>query len=62
LKRAITKNRAGGVAQSIGPDFKSQYCQKKKKKMCANVTYLDLSQTIGQLSLSEKAMPGCSNK
>jgi hypothetical protein len=24
--------RAGGVAQSVGPEFKPQYCQKKKKK------------------------------
>jgi hypothetical protein len=27
-----TKERAGGVAQGVGPEFKPQYCQKKKKK------------------------------
>jgi hypothetical protein len=26
------KNRTGGVAQGVGPDFKSHYPQKKKKK------------------------------
>jgi hypothetical protein len=25
------KNRAGGVAQVVGPEFKPQYCKKKKK-------------------------------
>jgi hypothetical protein len=24
------KNRVGGVAQSVGPEFKLQYCKKKK--------------------------------
>jgi hypothetical protein len=24
------KERAGGVAQSVGPEFKPQYCKKKK--------------------------------
>jgi hypothetical protein len=24
--------RAGGVAQGVGPEFKSQYCKRKKKK------------------------------
>jgi hypothetical protein len=31
LKKPFTKNRAGGVAQGEGPEFKSQYCKKKKK-------------------------------
>jgi hypothetical protein len=26
------KNRAGGVAQDVSPEFKPQYCQKEKKK------------------------------
>jgi hypothetical protein len=26
LKKPFTKKRAGGVAQSVGPEFKSQYC------------------------------------
>jgi hypothetical protein len=30
LKKAFIKNRAGGVAQGKGPEFKPQYCQKKK--------------------------------
>jgi hypothetical protein len=36
LQDSISKNtsqkRAGGVAQSVGPEFKSQYCKKKKRK------------------------------
>jgi hypothetical protein len=32
LKNPITKNWAGGVAQGEGPEFKPQYCKKKKKK------------------------------
>jgi hypothetical protein len=32
LKKAITKQkRAGGVAQGVGPEFKSQYRIKKQK-------------------------------
>jgi hypothetical protein len=31
-KKPFTKNRAGGVAQGVGPEFKLQYCKKKKKK------------------------------
>jgi hypothetical protein len=31
-KNPITKNWAGGVAQSKGPEFKSQYCKKEKLK------------------------------
>jgi hypothetical protein len=27
-----SQKRAGGVAQGMGPEFKPQYCQKKKKK------------------------------
>jgi hypothetical protein len=26
------KKRADGMAQGVGPEFKSQYCKKKKKK------------------------------
>jgi hypothetical protein len=25
--------RAGGMAQGVGPEFKPQYCKKKKKKV-----------------------------
>jgi hypothetical protein len=31
LKKLITKKRTGGVAQSVGSEFKPQYLQKKKK-------------------------------
>jgi hypothetical protein len=31
LKKTLQK-RVGGVAQGVGPDFKPQYCKKKKKK------------------------------
>jgi hypothetical protein len=27
-----SQNRAGGVAQGEGPEFKPQYCKKKKKE------------------------------
>jgi hypothetical protein len=31
LQKTLHKNRAGGVAQGESPEFKLQYCQKKKK-------------------------------
>jgi hypothetical protein len=31
LKKALHKNRAGGVGQGVGPEFNSQYWEKKKK-------------------------------
>jgi hypothetical protein len=31
LKKPITKKWAGGVPHDLGPEFKSQYCKKKKK-------------------------------
>jgi hypothetical protein len=31
LKKAITKKRAGGMAQGEGPKFKHQYCKTKTK-------------------------------
>jgi hypothetical protein len=30
-KKSITIKRDGGVAQGVGPEFKHQYCKKKKK-------------------------------
>jgi hypothetical protein len=30
--KTLHKNRAGGVAQGLGPRFKPQYLKKKKKK------------------------------
>jgi hypothetical protein len=29
LEKKKSQNRAGGVAQGVGPEFKPQYCQKK---------------------------------
>jgi hypothetical protein len=31
------KNTAGGVAQGVGPEFKPQYCKKKKRDLWYNV-------------------------
>jgi hypothetical protein len=31
-QKTFHKNRAGGVAQGEGPEFKPKYCKKKKKK------------------------------
>jgi hypothetical protein len=33
LEKTHHKERAGEVAQSVGTEFKHQYCKKKKKKM-----------------------------
>jgi hypothetical protein len=30
-EKNASHKRAGGVAQGIGPEFKPQYCEKKKK-------------------------------
>jgi hypothetical protein len=32
LEKNSSPKRIGGVAQGVGPEFKLQYCQKKKKK------------------------------
>jgi hypothetical protein len=32
LGRNPSQERAGGVAQDVGPEFKPQHCKKKKKK------------------------------
>jgi hypothetical protein len=32
LEKNPSQKRAGGVAQGVGPEFKPQYCKKKKKK------------------------------
>jgi hypothetical protein len=36
------KKRAGRMDQDIGPEFKPQYCQKKKKKtfLCCKILFL----------------------
>jgi hypothetical protein len=30
-QKPLQKNRADGVAQDVGPEFKPQYCKRKKK-------------------------------
>jgi hypothetical protein len=35
LEKTHHKKRTGGVAQGVGPEFKPQYHQKKKKKVTA---------------------------
>jgi hypothetical protein len=32
LEKNPSQKRAGGVAQGVGPEFKSQYCKKRKNK------------------------------
>jgi hypothetical protein len=32
IEKNPSQKRAGGVAQGVGPEFKPQYCKKKKKK------------------------------
>jgi hypothetical protein len=32
ISKNPSQNRVGGVAQGEGPEFKPQYCTKKKKK------------------------------
>jgi hypothetical protein len=32
LEKNPSQKRAGGVAQGVGPEFKLQYCKKRKKK------------------------------
>jgi hypothetical protein len=36
LKKNLHKNRAGGVAQGVGPEFKPQYCKKQTNKKTLN--------------------------
>jgi hypothetical protein len=33
LEKTPSQKRAGRVAQDVGPEFKPQYCHKKKKNM-----------------------------
>jgi large subunit ribosomal protein L27Ae len=49
LKKPFTKNRAGGVAQGEDPEFKPQYCKRKKKENLTN----RLDQVEGRISKLE---------
>jgi hypothetical protein len=33
ISKIPNTNRAGGIAQGVGPEFKPWYCKKKKKKV-----------------------------
>jgi hypothetical protein len=39
-KKSITKKRAGGVAQGVGPEFKPQYYKKKVLKIFISINQL----------------------
>jgi hypothetical protein len=39
-RKTLHKNRAGGVAQGEGPEFKLQYSKKKKKEYCSNISLI----------------------
>jgi hypothetical protein len=44
-KQTNHKKRAGGVAQGVGPEFKPQYCKKRKKinyEKCNKIKRLQL--------------------
>jgi hypothetical protein len=50
-RKTLHKNRAGGVAQGEGPEFKPQYHKKKKKKkthgkLIKTKSYLEFSQRL----------------
>jgi hypothetical protein len=49
LRKPFTKKRAGGVAQGVGPEFKPQYCKKKKKKSERGWYVLVIPATAGNL-------------
>jgi hypothetical protein len=38
ISKNSSQNRAGGVAQGIDPEFKLQYCKKKKKRTTYCIT------------------------
>jgi hypothetical protein len=42
LKKSPSQKRTGGVAQGVGPKFKSQYLKKKKKE---NVEVLEVTKS-----------------
>jgi hypothetical protein len=42
ISKKYHKNRTGGVAQSEGPEFKSQYCKKKPNKTILSLSHLTI--------------------
>jgi hypothetical protein len=40
LEKTHHKNRAGGVAQGVGPEFKPQYCKIKQNKKGRTVSVI----------------------
>jgi hypothetical protein len=45
ISRNPSQKRAGGVAQGVGPEFKSQYHKKKKSTGCDYNAFIDPWQT-----------------
>jgi hypothetical protein len=39
LQKNLSQKRAGGVAQGVGLEFRTHYCQKKKKAVLAPKTF-----------------------
>jgi hypothetical protein len=52
LKKTHHKNRAGGVDQGIGPEFKLQHCKKKKCGEQGGVIELSIVVNMCNLSYS----------
>jgi hypothetical protein len=47
LKKALHKKEAGGVAQGVGPEFKSQYRKKDVSQVCSHLeTWLVLEDPL----------------
>jgi hypothetical protein len=36
--KTLSRKRAAGVAQGVGPEFKPQYCKKKKKILESSIS------------------------
>jgi hypothetical protein len=52
-RQIVHKNRADGVAQGEGSEFKPQYCKKKKKKEISNTKILNSHACMPQLRRGE---------
>jgi hypothetical protein len=58
LKNPITKNCTGGVSQVEDPEFKPQYCKKKKKITTSiNSTFAYIAKRIGSELGSKVRVP-----
>jgi hypothetical protein len=52
LEKHPSQKKAGGVAQSIGPEFKPQYHTKRRKILCSERQYIIASWSAVPLSSS----------